>query len=76
MNLTPSSMLVNGVLSNSINAADRGLLYGDGVFRTPRIVDGRSRHSPRQCRKLQLAGIRHLNRLEYAPAAEWNDAHD
>ena len=29
-----------------------------------------------QDRKLQLAGIRHLNRLEYAPVAEWNDAHD
>lgn len=46
-------MLANGVLSDSINAADRGLLYGDGVFRTLRMVDGQPRHWPRQYRKLQ-----------------------
>jgi 4-amino-4-deoxychorismate lyase len=46
-------MLVNGVLSDSINAADRGLLYGDGVFRTLRIRAGRPQHWSRHYRKLQ-----------------------
>ncbi|MGC2457389.1 MAG: hypothetical protein WA435_05300 [Gallionellaceae bacterium] len=40
-------------MSDAINAADGGLLDGDGVFRTLPIVDGRSRRWPRQCRKLQ-----------------------
>ncbi len=46
-------MLVNGALSDSIDAADRGLLYGDGVFRTLRINRGQPRHWPRHYRKLQ-----------------------
>ncbi len=46
-------MLVNGVPSAAINAADRGLLYGDGIFRTLRIVDGKPRNWPRHYRKLQ-----------------------
>lgn len=46
-------MLVNGVLSNSINANDRGLLYGDGVFRSMRLSQGRILHWPRHYQKLQ-----------------------
>jgi 4-amino-4-deoxychorismate lyase len=46
-------MRVNGVLSDSISAADRGLLYGDGVFRTMRCVGGRILSWPRHYRKLQ-----------------------
>mgnify|MGYP005818728441 CR=1 FL=1 len=46
-------MLVNGVLSDSISAVDRGLLYGDGVFRTLRLTGGRLQHWPRHYRKLQ-----------------------
>jgi 4-amino-4-deoxychorismate lyase len=46
-------MLVNGVLSDSISAADRGLLYGDGVFRTLRVAGGQPQHWPRHYRKLQ-----------------------
>ncbi len=33
-------MLVNGLPGDSINAEDRGLSYGDGVFRTLRVVQG------------------------------------
>lgn len=33
-------MLVNGHLSDSVNALDRGLAYGDGVFRTLRTQAG------------------------------------
>lgn len=46
-------MLVNGVLSDSISAADRGLLYGDGVFRTLRVMAGRPQHWERHYRKLR-----------------------
>ena len=46
-------MLVNGLLSDSISAADRGLLYGDGVFRTLRIVEGQPQHWLRHYCKLQ-----------------------
>jgi 4-amino-4-deoxychorismate lyase len=46
-------MLVNGALSNSISANDRGLLYGDGVFRTMRLSHGIIQHWPRHYRKLQ-----------------------
>ncbi len=34
-------MLVNGQPSDSIDARDRGLAYGDGVFRTLRMANGR-----------------------------------
>jgi 4-amino-4-deoxychorismate lyase len=46
-------MLVNGVLSDSISARDRGLLYGDGVFRTFKIQGGRPLLWSCQYRKLQ-----------------------
>lgn len=34
-------ILVNGVVSDAISARDRGVAYGDGVFRTLRIHGGR-----------------------------------
>lgn len=34
-------MLVNGAVANVLNANDRGLAYGDGVFRTLRVSQGR-----------------------------------
>jgi 4-amino-4-deoxychorismate lyase len=37
-------MLVNGVPAESIPVTDRGLAYGDGVFRTLRAVNGRPLH--------------------------------
>ncbi|MBI5658197.1 MAG: aminodeoxychorismate lyase [Nitrosomonadales bacterium] len=46
-------MLVNGVLGDSISAADRGLLYGDGVFRTLRVMGGQPLLWQRHYRKLQ-----------------------
>ncbi len=46
-------MLVNGVLNDSIDAADRGLLYGDGIFRTLRIAHGKPQYWSRHYRKLQ-----------------------
>lgn len=46
-------MLVNGILNGPISAADRGLSYGDGVFRTLRIKNGQPRLWMRHYRKLK-----------------------
>lgn len=46
-------MLVNGVPGNTISIRDRGLLYGDGVFRTLRAERGRALHWPLHYLKLQ-----------------------
>lgn len=46
-------MLVNGVPGNSISIRDRGLLYGDGVFRTLRAAQGKALHWPLHFLKLQ-----------------------
>lgn len=46
-------MLVNGVLSNLISIRDRGMLYGDGVFRTLCVINGRAEHWPLHYQKLQ-----------------------
>jgi 4-amino-4-deoxychorismate lyase len=46
-------VLVNGILTDTISAADRGLHYGDGVFRTLRLANGKLLHWPRHYRKLQ-----------------------
>jgi len=54
-------MLVNGAPAASIPVTDRGLAYGDGVFRTLRVVNGQptqwSRHYAKlkhDCRALEL----------------------
>lgn len=54
-------MLVDGVPGTAIAAQDRGLLYGDGLFETIRVIDGRvplwPRHMARLaegCRRLAL----------------------
>lgn len=46
-------MLVNGLPGNAISIRDRGLLYGDGVFRTLRASQGVALHWPLHYRKLQ-----------------------
>lgn len=46
-------MLVNGAQTNTINAEDRGLSYGDGVFRTLRMQAGLPVCWERQYAKLQ-----------------------
>ncbi|MFA6971255.1 MAG: aminodeoxychorismate lyase [Gallionella sp.] len=46
-------MLVNGAPGNLISIRDRGLLYGDGVFRTLRVVNGQPKHWPLHYCKLQ-----------------------
>ncbi len=46
-------MLVNGSPGNLIGIRDRGLLYGDGVFRTLRASNGQALHWPLHYQKLQ-----------------------
>ncbi|MEO8332315.1 MAG: aminodeoxychorismate lyase [Gallionella sp.] len=46
-------MLVNGKPSDLINIRDRGLLYGDGVFRTLRASGGQAFHWPLHYKKLR-----------------------
>ena len=48
-----NSMLVNGVPGNVISIRDRGLLYGDGVFRTLRASSGKPLHWPLHFQKLR-----------------------
>lgn len=45
-------ILVNGVDGGLLTAGDRGLAYGDGVFRTLRLIAGKPQHWQRQFRKL------------------------
>ena len=46
-------MLVNGKPCNLISIRDRGLLYGDGVFRTLRAIQGKAQHWLLHYQKLQ-----------------------
>jgi 4-amino-4-deoxychorismate lyase len=46
-------MLVNGKPGNSISIRDRGLLYGDGVFRTVRAIQGKAQHWQLHYQKLR-----------------------
>ena len=46
-------MLVNGKHGSLISIRDRGLLYGDGVFRTLRVVQGKAQNWSLHYQKLQ-----------------------
>lgn len=48
----PSFFLVNGEHKHNVSINDRGLLYGDGVFRTTAVVDGRIKYQDQQLAKL------------------------
>lgn len=54
-------MLINGRPAQSINAGDRGLAYGDGLFETIRIAGGQpvflARHMARLARGCERLGI-------------------
>ena len=53
MHALSSHTLINGVSSDQVSVQDRGLLYGDGVFRTLRLQDGCLQYWDRHYRKLQ-----------------------
>lgn len=52
-------ILINGEVQTQIAASDRGLHYGDGLFETIALVDGRPRLWPRHLARLE-AGCRRL----------------
>ena len=49
----PPPMLVNGQATNTIDARDRGLQYGDGVFETLALFNGVVRHWPAHLARLR-----------------------
>jgi len=55
---TPSIVLVDGVFTESLPVDDRGLMYGDGVFRTLRVAAGAPRWWDEQLAKLAEDGDR------------------
>ncbi len=59
---------INGNMGESISAADRGLLYGDGVFETMRCVNGEipllERHLARLRSGLERLGIASVREAE------------
>ena len=54
-------MLINGVQTDQVSALDRGIQYGDGLFETIAVVDGRlrlwERHIQRLCHGCKQLGI-------------------
>jgi 4-amino-4-deoxychorismate lyase len=46
-------MIINGLPGDLVNANDRGLLYGDGVFRTMLVCNGHIPHWQQHYNKLQ-----------------------
>ena len=46
-------MIINGLQTELISANDRGLFYGDGVFRTMLVSEGKLLHWQRHYNKLQ-----------------------
>lgn len=52
-------MLINGQPQHQLDAGDRGLLYGDGLFETLAVTEGRPQHWERHLRRLS-AGCERL----------------
>lgn len=50
--MSPTQTLVDGVLTDSLDVADRGFCYGDGVFRTLAVSLGQPRWWPEQLTQL------------------------
>jgi 4-amino-4-deoxychorismate lyase len=55
----PSRVLVNGGATDEVSSLDRGLLYGDGLFETIAVQDGRPRFWRRHLARLR-AGCERL----------------
>lgn len=60
-------ILVDGVAQAEIDATDRGLHYGDGLFETLAVLEARIRHWPQHLERLQ-SGCRRLG-LDCPPPA-------
>lgn len=60
-------MLINGKVTNEINATDRGLAYGDGLFSTIKIEHGNVIDWPLHLARLQSGATR-----LFFPDVDWN----
>lgn len=56
----PASILVNGVIRDTVSATDRGLAYGDGLFETLSVNCGRVEFLPEHLQRLE-AGCHRLS---------------
>jgi len=63
MSVLRPAMLVNGQAQDMVSACDRGLLYGDGVFETIAVLDGKVQLWEPHMARLQLG----CERLGIAP---------
>lgn len=54
----PTGCLVNGVATTQLTVQDRGLAYGDGLFETMRVVDGRLPLADYHFARLELGALR------------------
>lgn len=59
-------MLINGIVTNKIDATDRGLAYGDGLFSTIKIEFGKAIDWPLHLKRLKSG----TNRL-FFPSVDW-----
>ncbi len=50
--------LINGQAVDCVDAADRGLQYGDGLFETIAVIDGQPRYWQRHMARLQAGCVR------------------
>jgi len=51
-------MLINGIPTTQISALDRGLCYGDGLFETLAIINGKPRLWPQHMERLKAGCLR------------------
>ena len=52
--MQPLAILINGRQRDGISSLDRGLLYGDGIFSTIAVNDGKPRYWQNHLQRLQL----------------------
>lgn len=55
---TPTACLVNGIPTSQLAVQDRGLAYGDGLFETMRMVEGRLPLGDYHFARLELGALR------------------
>ena len=72
--ISPPSVLINGEPRETLSVLDRGLQYGDGLFETIRIVDGRCQYWDEHVDRLELGceklGIQFPGRVDLGKDAD------
>ena len=72
--ISPPSVLINGESCETLSVLDRGLQYGDGLFETIRVVDGRCQYWDEHMERLELGceklGIQFPGRVDLGKDAD------